>query len=239
MSKKLSFILIAIIATTTCMAQVKKKAPVKKETVSVSQPLEIKSQSDSLNYAFGASIAQDLKKQGITAVNYSLMNKAMMDVFQDKKTSLTAEQCQKVIYTCMSDMNKKKYEGAILEGNKFLEENKKKDSVIVLPSGLQYKVLKAADGAKPKATDEVTVHYKGTLLNGKQFDSSYDRGEPISFALNRVIPGWTEGVQQMPVGSKYRFFIPYQLGYGANGAGKDIPPYSVLIFDVELIKIGK
>ncbi len=241
MNKNLSFLIIAITATTTCFSQVKKSVSAKKSVSSSVVSPAIKSQSDSLNYAFGASIAQDLKKQGITTVNYSLLNRAMMDVFQDKKPSLTAEQSQKLIYAYMSAMSKKKYEGVIAEGTKFLEDNKKKDSVVSLPSGLQYKVLKAADGPKPKATDEVTVHYKGTLLNGKQFDSSYDHegGKPISFTLNRVIPGWTEGVQQMSVGSKYRFFIPYQLAYGANGAGQDIPPYSALIFEVELIKIGK
>ncbi len=238
MNKKLSFLIIAIAATTACLAQVKKKNPVKKASMPVAGTV-IKSSSDSLDYAFGMSIAQDLKKKGITGLNYSLLNKAMMDVFQDKKASLTPEQNQKVIYTYMSAMNARKYEGVIAEGSKFLEENKNKEGVVSLPSGLQYIVLTPAEGAKPKATDEVTVHYKGTLLNGKQFDSSYDRGTPASFALNQVIPGWTEGVQQMTAGSKYRFFIPYQLAYGANGSGKSIPPYSTLIFEVELIKIGK
>lgn len=122
-------------------------------------------------------------------------------------------------------------------GEKFLSENKGKPSVQVTSSGLQYKVLQDADGAKPAATDTVEVHYRGTLIDGTEFDSSYKRGQTISFPLQNVIPGWTEGVQLMPVGSKYQFFIPYQLGYGANGAGATIPPYAALIFEVELISI--
>jgi len=124
------------------------------------------------------------------------------------------------------------------KGEAFLAENAKKDNIITTASGLQYEVLTAGEGAKPLATDQVTVHYKGTLISGKTFDSSYDRGQPATFGLNQVIPGWTEGVQLMSVGAKYRFFIPYQLAYGERGAGGDIPPYAALIFDVELIKIN-
>jgi FKBP-type peptidyl-prolyl cis-trans isomerase len=127
----------------------------------------------------------------------------------------------------------------ISEGDKFLAENKTKPGVVTTSSGLQYLVLKGGAGPKPKRDAEVTVHYKGTLLNGKQFDSSYDRGEPLTFPLSNVIPGWVEGVQLMQEGSKYRFFIPWKLGYGSQGAGQDIPPYSVLIFEIELLKAGK
>jgi FKBP-type peptidyl-prolyl cis-trans isomerase len=122
-------------------------------------------------------------------------------------------------------------------GKAFLEENGKKEGVTTTASGLQYKVIKAGTGARPKATDTVNVHYKGTFLDGKTFDSSYDRGQPISFPLNRVIPGWTEGVQLMPVGSTYEFYIPSNLAYGEAGAGGAIPPNSTLIFVVELLKI--
>ena len=123
------------------------------------------------------------------------------------------------------------------EGQRFLEENAKKESVVTTPSGLQYKVLDEGFGPKPKATETVKVHYKGTLIDGTQFDSSYDRGEPISFPLNGVIRGWTEGVQLMPVGAKYEFYIPYNLAYGEKGAGGVIPPYAALIFVVELLGI--
>ena len=123
------------------------------------------------------------------------------------------------------------------EGQRFLEENAKKEGVVTTPSGLQYKVLDEGFGPRPKATETVKVHYKGTLIDGTQFDSSYDRGEPISFPLNGVIRGWTEGVQLMPVGAKYEFYIPYNLAYGEKGAGGVIPPYATLVFVVELLGI--
>lgn len=198
-----------------------------------------KTQLDSASYAFGASIANDLKNRGVSNLNYTLVSKAMSDVFSGGNVIFSPEKSQEVIYGLLNALEKKKFEGSIAEADKFLSDNKQKAGIITLPSGLQYEVLAPGTGAKPVATDEVTVHYKGTLTNGQQFDSSYDRGEPTSFTLNQVIPGWTEGLQQMPVGSKYRFFIPYSLAYGERGAGKDIPPYSTLIFEVELIKIGK
>ena len=123
------------------------------------------------------------------------------------------------------------------EGQKFLEENSKKEGVVTLPSGLQYQVLREGNGKKPKATDQVECHYEGTLINGTKFDSSYDRGQTATFPLNQVIAGWTEGLQLMQEGAKYRFFIPYNLGYGERGAGQSIPPFATLIFDVELIAV--
>ncbi|MBQ9339524.1 MAG: FKBP-type peptidyl-prolyl cis-trans isomerase [Paludibacteraceae bacterium] len=131
-----------------------------------------------------------------------------------------------------------KYGNVKSEGEAFLEANKLKDGIVVTESGLQYEVLKEGKGPKPSATDRVKVHYHGTLIDGTVFDSSVERGEPITFGLNQVIKGWTEGVQLMPVGSKYRFFIPQELGYGGREAGK-IPPYSTLIFEVELLGIEK
>jgi FKBP-type peptidyl-prolyl cis-trans isomerase len=198
-----------------------------------------KSQLDSASYAFGFNISRDLKARGFKSLNYELVTKAMTDGFHGTDSLLTKEECQKVIVAALASASKEKYALVLAEGKKFLEENKKKPGVTTLPSGLQYEVLQAGTGEKPKASDQVTVHYKGTLINGKQFDSSYDRKEPATFSLSGVIPGWTEGVQLMPVGSKYHFVIPYELGYGERGAGQDIPPYSVLVFDVELIKIGK
>ena len=122
-------------------------------------------------------------------------------------------------------------------GDTFMKENAARDGVSVTDSGLQYEVVEKGDGAKPKATDTVKVHYAGTLIDGTEFDSSYKRGEPIEFALNRVIPGWTEGVQLMPVGSKFRFVIPYELAYGESGSGQSIPPKATLVFIVELLEI--
>mgnify|MGYP000349334551 CR=1 FL=1 len=123
------------------------------------------------------------------------------------------------------------------QGKQFLEENAKKEGVVTTASGLQYKVIREGDGAKPTASDEVEVHYRGTLIDGTEFDSSYKRGQPLTFPLSRVIAGWTEGVQLMPIGSKYEFYIPYNLAYGEKGAGGLIPPYAALIFEVELLRI--
>lgn len=250
MIQKSIFMIVAITAASYCEAQVKKPLkplpkkvevtakPVVKKIEVTAKPV-LQTQLDSVSYAFGTSVAFDLKSRGVTELNYALVNKGMSDTFKDTKAILTPEMSQQTIYSFLAQVNQKKFAGNVQEGLKFLEENKNRPGVITTPSGLQYLVLKPGDGPKPVATDEVTVHYKGTLLSGKQFDSSYDRAEPITFPLNQVIPGWTEGVQLMPIDSKYRFFIPYQLGYGEKGAGQDIPPYSVLIFEVELIKIGK
>ena len=142
---------------------------------------------------------------------------------------------EKVLTPYINKMNAKLAE----PGEKFLEENAKRPEVKTTESGLQYEVLTEGKGAKPTATDKVKVNYKGMLIDGTVFDSSYDRGEPISFQLNQVIPGWTEGLQLMPVGSKYKLYIPYKLGYGERGAGNTIPPYSALIFEVELLGIEK
>lgn len=194
--------------------------------------------ADSAHYAMGFSIAQDLKSRGFTSLNYALFVQAMQDGFAGKAPILSSEKGQQAIMACFAEVKAKANEPLLAESKRFLEENKKKKGVITTASGLQYEVLSTTKGAKPLATDDVTVHYKGTLSNGKQFDSSYERNEPAKFKLNQVIPGWTEGVQLMPLGSKYRFYIPYQLGYGEKGAGGDIPPFSVLIFEIELIKIG-
>jgi len=208
------------------------------KTIAAPAPL-LKNQIDSVSYSFGASIATDLKNRGVNNLNNSIIIKAMNDVFASQAVLLSPEKCQETIYAFLSGLEKKKYDGNISAGAIFLTENKKKPGITELPSGLQFEVITPAEGPKPLASDDVTVHYRGTLTNGAQFDSSIDRGAPASFILNQVIPGWTEGLQQMSVGSKYRFFIPYNLGYGERGAGNDIPPYSTLIFEVELLKIGK
>jgi FKBP-type peptidyl-prolyl cis-trans isomerase len=227
MTKNLLFVLF-ISGSTFCSAQ----------TTGVTTPkTSIKSRLDSASYAIGLGVAQDLKSRGIAELNYVALTEAMKAVFKGSTPTITLEQGQKAIYEFLSEANKAKYATSIAEGAKFLAENKAKPGVVTLPSGVQYVILKNATGPKPKASDEVTVHYKGTLLNGKQFDSSYDRNEPITLELDKVIPGWTEGVQQMPVGSKFKFFIPYKSGYGEQGAGENIPPYSTLIFEIELLKI--
>ena len=139
----------------------------------------------------------------------------------------------------LAELKEKKAQAVKGDGEKFLEENKKREGVVTLTSGLQYQILKAGTGEKPLATDKVTTHYHGTFLDGKVFDSSVDRGQPAQFPVNRVIPGWTEALQLMPVGSKWKLWIPYNLAYGEKGYPPKIPPYSALIFEVELISIDK
>jgi len=248
------FVLIALAATYSysyaqtkpVAAKPKPTAPVAKPAVKAkpaasAQPKPLapvfKTQFDSASYAFGVSIGNDIKSRGVNGLNFSLLAKAMTDVFSANGPVLSPEKSQQVIMAFLGSIEKKKFEGNIAEGTKFLTENSKKPGVVSLPSGLQYEIITRGSGVKPKATDEVTVHYKGTLLNGNQFDSSYDRGEPATFMLNQVIPGWTEGLQQMPAGSKFRFFIPYALAYGERAAGHDILPFSTLIFEVELISV--
>ena len=238
MNRKTTLIILACLISFSAISQTNKKPLAKKTSVETTSTT-LNSPLDSVSYAFGYNISQDLKARGFKNLNYTIIANAMADGFQDKSAVMNKDQSQKVIVAALANATKEKYAPILAEGQKYLDENKKKAGVTTLASGLQYEVLQAATGDKPKATDQVTVHYKGTLINGTQFDSSYDRKEPTSFALNGVIPGWTEGLQLMSVGAKYRFVIPYQLAYGERGAGEGIPPYSVLIFEVELIKIGK
>lgn len=169
------------------------------------------------------------------ATNFELIKQGFVNGMYDYDTQFDSRTAGEYIENTMTQI---KYGEAIAAGKKFLEENKLKEGVVTTESGLQYEVIKMGKGAKPTATDKVKVHYHGTLTDGTVFDSSVDRGEPVTFALNQVIPGWTEGVQLMPVGSKFRFYVPQELGYGARQAGS-IPPYSTLIFEVELLGIEK
>jgi FKBP-type peptidyl-prolyl cis-trans isomerase len=236
MIKKTILTLGIAAATLAVSAQASKNKT--KSTSSLSAPVPMTA-LDSASYAFGLKIAQGLKSDGVTSLNYVLLNKAMDEVFNSKPFTISDAECGPAISNFLQKTKNTKFESVEAAGKKFLEVNKKNPKVVILPSGLQYEIITEGTGLKPKATDEVTVHYKGSLIDGKQFDSSYDRNQPLTLALNSVIPGWTEGVQMMPVGSKYRFYIPYQLGYGERGAGQDIPPFSTLIFDIELLKIGK
>lgn len=197
-----------------------------------------KSNLDSASYGFGISMSQGMKASGLEGLNYDLLVKGLKDGFTGSAPSLTEPQVQEVIQKLFKEVTQKKYASAIKAGKDFLENNKKQPGVQTTASGLQYLVLTAGNGPKPTEADTVVAHYKGTLLDGRQFDSSYDRNEPLEIPVNRVIDGWTEGLTLMPVGSKYRFFIPYNLAYGESGQGEDIPPYSTLIFEVELLKIG-
>ncbi|HOQ30988.1 MAG TPA: FKBP-type peptidyl-prolyl cis-trans isomerase [Candidatus Hydrogenedens sp.] len=197
---------------------------------------------DKLCYTLGVNVAKTFQMLN-TKPNLEVLNKAINDVLDNKELAMTDEEMQNCIRTfqqnLMEAQMKKREEDAVkneAEAKKFLEENKTKEGVVALPSGLQYKILKEGNGPKPKETDSVTVHYKGTLLDGTTFDSSYDRGEPVTFPLNRVIKGWTEALQLMPVGSKWQIFIPPNLAYGKDG-NQRIPPNALLQFEVELLEI--
>ena len=170
--------------------------------------------------------------------------KTTMDMIQKKQPQISLQEAQSVLNTFFTELESKQQAAAAEagkaareEGEKFLAENAKKEGVKVLASGLQYKVIEQGKGKKPKATDKVRCHYEGTLVDGTKFDSSYDRNEPAVFGLNQVIPGWTEGLQLMSEGAKYELYIPYDLGYGAQGAHGAIPPYAALIFTVELLEV--
>jgi len=235
--KKLLITLLVPCCSLAVNAQTKKPAA-KKTTKAAVAPAKFAGTLDSASYAFGMSMASSLKNGGLKTLNYEFLMKGLKDEFAGQKTLLTQQAAQKAIENTFKTVSQAKFSANIAEGKTFLENNKKNSGVQTTASGLQYMVLTPGTGTKPKETDSVLVHYKGTLLNGKQFDSSYDRGEPITLTLDRVIPGWTEGMQLMSAGAKFRFFIPYQLAYGERGAGPDIPPYSTLIFEIELLKVN-
>ena len=191
---------------------------------------------DKVSYALGMSIGRQLQPMNAAEVNVDDFPQAIKDVFASK-TSLTDSEAQQAVQDFFQRKAEEQAGAAKAEGEAFLAENAKKEGVVSLPSGLQYQVLREGDGRKPAATDQVECHYEGTLINGQVFDSSYQRGQTATFGLNQVIAGWTEGLQLMQEGAKYRFFIPYHLAYGERGAGQSIPPFATLIFDVELVKV--
>lgn len=247
--KKTLITLMLPFCALTLNAQTKATTPVKKTTVPVKKAVTtvkkavaatpvFKSTLDSASYAFGNSMATSMKNDGLTSLNYDLLIKGLKDAFGGATPLISTDKSQTAISNLFVTVSKQKHAPAINEGKAFLEKNKLQSGVQVTTSGLQYQVINRGTGVRPLATDTVLVNYKGTLLNGKQFDSSYDRKEPLELPLNGVIAGWTEGVQLMQTGSKYRFFIPYNLAYGERGAGADIPPYSTLIFEIELLKVN-
>ncbi len=202
-----------------------------------------KDQKDKVSYSIGVEIGKNLKKQSID-VNSEFLVKGVKDAYSGEKFLLTDQEMQEALMAFQKEMMAKQQELAKKAGEKnqkegeaYLTENKTKEGVTVLPSGLQYKVIKAGAGKKPKATDTVTVHYQGTLIDGTEFDSSYRRGQPVSFPVNGVIPGWTEALQLMEEGAKWKVFIPSKLAYGERGAGPQIGPNATLIFEIELISI--
>ena len=192
---------------------------------------------DKISYALGLSMGQNLMSSGVDKLNYQDLSAGIEDVLTHQQPKISYQEAQQVLNQFFQELEAKVAGAAKAEGEKFLAENAKREGVKVTTSGLQYEVLEPSLGQKPKATDTVRVHYEGTLIDGTVFDSSYKRGESITFPLNGVIKGWTEGLQLMSVGSKYKLYIPYQLAYGERGAGASIPPYAALIFTVELLGI--
>jgi FKBP-type peptidyl-prolyl cis-trans isomerase FklB len=197
----------------------------------------LKSQMDSVSYSLGVLFAQNFKNGEKVNIDAASMAKGFQDAVNGTE-AIKVENANAIFSQYMAEQNKKKFAGAMEEGQKFLAENGKRPGVKTTASGLQYEIMKDGVGESPKATDKVTTHYHGTLLNGKVFDSSVQRGQPIDFPVNGVIQGWQEALQLMKVGSKWKLFVPYNLAYGERGAGADIGPYSTLVFEVELLKIN-
>ena len=199
---------------------------------------------DKVSYALGLGIGQQLAQMGATDLNVDDFAQSIKDVLSGSELKVSHREAQQIVQDyfakkeqAMNAERAEKGKAAKEAGEQYLAENAKKDGVITLPSGLQYQVLKEGNGKKPTAKDSVKCHYEGFLIDGTVFDSSVPRGEPAVFGLQQVLAGWTEGLQLMSEGAKYRFFIPYRLAYGEGGAGQLIPPYAALIFDVELIEV--
>ncbi|MFC0184170.1 FKBP-type peptidyl-prolyl cis-trans isomerase FklB [Pseudarcicella hirudinis] len=216
-----------------------------KPSAAIPGTLKLSSLNDSVSYGIGLLVAQNFKSQGMD-LNPDLLSKAISDVLKGGTPLLSDMVAQQTANRYMMKVQEQKmaeqakqFEPNKLAGEKFLAENAKKEGVVTLPSGLQYQILKAGDGPKPTANDKVKTHYHGTLIDGTVFDSSVQRGEPITFPVTGVIQGWVEALQLMPVGSKWKLFVPENLAYGIRGSGPTIKPYSALVFEVELLSIEK
>lgn len=194
---------------------------------------------DKFSYALGLGIGQNLLGMGASGISIEDFSQAIKDIFEKNDLAISHQEAQTIVQARFAEMQEKIAAHTQAAEKVFFDENKNKEGVITLDSGLQYEIITEGNGQKPSATDQVQCHYEGQLLDGTVFDSSIKRGQPASFGVNQVIPGWVEALQLMPEGSKWRLYIPAALGYGANGAGDVIPPYSTLIFDVELLEIIK
>jgi FKBP-type peptidyl-prolyl cis-trans isomerase FklB len=200
--------------------------------------MSLKNEKEIISYGLGVNVAYSLRDQGFEDLNLDVFAEAIKDVYGNKQLAVNPEEAEGLISKYYQEMQKKKFEKNIKEGEDFLRANSLKEGVVTLKSGLQYQVLKEGNGPKPKATDKVTTHYHGTLINGTVFDSSVQRGQPATFPVNGVIPGWVEALQLMSTGSKWRLFVPSHLAYGNRQVSETIGPNSTLIFDVELISIN-
>jgi FKBP-type peptidyl-prolyl cis-trans isomerase FklB len=240
---------ITLFVSSCQQAKEQKAQPAEKKEITKA---DLKTEDDNISYSLGFSMGSRFIRDGLE-INLEVFQEGMKDGFTGSKQILTEEEMQKTMMALQQKMMAKRQTDHMKEmeerknlgeankekGEKFLEANKAKEGVITLESGLQYKILKKGTGASPKATDIVKCHYKGTTIDGEEFDSSYKRGEPATFALNKVIKGWTEGLQLMKEGGKWEFFVPSELAYGKMGSGPQIGPNEVLIFEVELLGIEK
>lgn len=233
----LGFGVAITIATIGCEPQAQQQ-----DAAQATEPQELTTLAQRFSYAVGMNVGQQLKGEE-AEIDVALIAQAISDVYADKEMRLSEEEVRTVFQEYQQQMMEKQQKARVaaaeankLEGEKFLAENAKKEGVITLPSGLQYKVITPGTGPKPTAQDTVTVHYRGTLIDGTEFDSSYQRNAPVSFPLGNVIPGWTEGLQLMQEGAKWELYIPSDLAYGPGGSGPTIGPNATLIFQVELLK---
>jgi FKBP-type peptidyl-prolyl cis-trans isomerase FklB len=206
---------------------------------SIGNNVNLANEIDSVSYSLGLNVAKSIKMQGLEEINSEALIKAFNDVLSDKEQLLSDMEAGQCLNTYFQKAQLAKSSASKEAGEAFLAQNKTREGVITTESGLQYEVLEEGTGEKPGLEDEVTTHYHGTLIDGTVFDSSVNRGEPVSFQVNGVIPGWTEALQLMPVGSKWKLYIPSELAYGEQGAGNAIGPNETLIFEVELISIDK
>lgn len=197
-----------------------------------------KEEKEKLSYCLGANIGMSLQSQGLTELDAKIFAGAINDVVSNSELKINSEDINSYLQEYFGKLQAEQQKVAVAEGEEFLKNNSSQEGVVTLESGLQYKVLKEGSGEKPKATDTVTTHYHGTLISGEVFDSSVERSEPASFPVNGVIPGWVEALQLMPVGSKWKLFVPSHLAYGERGAGQKIGPNTTLIFEVELLSIN-
>jgi FKBP-type peptidyl-prolyl cis-trans isomerase FklB len=238
MNKQILVITLSLV-TTLGFAQVKKPTTVAKAPVKPAVAVNpLKNNTDSVSYSVGVKIAQSMKSQGFDKINMAVFEKAIADVLHNKKIGISDEVINQCIGTYQQKVSAEKAAGIKKEGLAFLALNGKRPGVVTLPDGLQYEVIKTGtDNTHPTLTSKVKCHYHGTLINGTVFDSSVDRGEPITFNLSNVIKGWQEALQLMTVGSKWKLYVPSDLAYGDNAAGPAIGPGSTLIFEVELLGI--
>lgn len=192
---------------------------------------------DKFSYAIGLGIGQNLLSMGAQGIAVDDFAQAIKDILEGNQPAISHQEAREIVNKYFEELESKMNAASIEQGKVFLEENKKRANIVTLPSGLQYEVINEGKGKMAKATDQVKCHYEGTLIDGTMFDSSIKRGQPAVFGVNQVIPGWVEALQLMPEGSKWKLYIPSELGYGAQGAGEMIPPHSTLVFEVELLEV--